>query len=70
MGRLSGTHGGVESWLREYASVNHPDIGRIYAYEVDGLGNSYCVDDSNVPSLLALSYIGAVKPNDTVPIIK
>ena len=58
--------GEVERALREYASVNHPDIGRIYAYEVDGLGNSYCVDDSNVPSLLALSYIGAVKPNDTV----
>ena len=56
----------VERALHEYAVVNRPNIGRVYAYEVDGLGNSYCVDDSNVPSLLALSYIAAVKPSDSV----
>ncbi len=56
----------VEHALKTYAIVNRPKIGRIYAYEVDGLGNSYCVDDSNVPSLLALSYMDAVKPNDPI----
>ncbi|NBU30862.1 MAG: glycoside hydrolase family 125 protein [Actinobacteria bacterium] len=30
----------------------------IWAYEVDGLGNSLLMDDANVPSLLALPYLG------------
>ncbi len=31
--------------------------GRIWAYEVDGLGNALLMDDANVPSLLALPYL-------------
>jgi uncharacterized protein len=54
----------VEQALREYATVSHPRLGRVYAYEVDAYGNYYCIDDGNVPSLLSLPYIGAVKPDD------
>jgi meiotically up-regulated gene 157 (Mug157) protein len=36
----------------------------VFAYEVDGFGNHYCMDDANVPSLLALPYLGAVKAGD------
>ncbi len=54
----------VERALQEYAIVHHPQAGRVYAYEVDAFGNYYCIDDGNVPSLLSLPYIGAVKPND------
>lgn len=32
--------------------------GRIYAYEVDGLGNSLLMDDANVPSLMSVPYLG------------
>jgi len=56
----------VEGALRRYAVVNHPGAGRVYAYEVDGYGNSYCMDDSSLPNLLMLPYLGAVKRNDPV----
>lgn len=56
----------VERALREHAVVQHPKLGRVYAYEVDAFGNSYCIDDGNVPSLLSLPYIGAVTANDRI----
>jgi len=56
----------VEKALREYAVVNHKQIGQIYAYEVDAFGNFYCIDDGNIPSLLSLPYLGAVKPDDPI----
>lgn len=56
----------VEHALREYAIVKHDRFGRVYAYEVDGYGNSYCIDDSNVPSLLSLPYFGGTKASDPV----
>jgi len=54
----------VEAALREHAIVKHPEAGRVYAFEVDAYGNYYCTDDGNIPSLLSLPYLGAVKPND------
>ncbi len=51
----------VAAALDKHAVVVHPEFGRIYAYEVDGFGNHYFMDDANIPSLLALPYLGAVK---------
>ena len=56
----------VEKALRDHAIVNHPKAGRVYAFEVDAYGNYYCTDDGNIPNLLSLPYLGAVKPNDKV----
>ena len=56
----------VEEALRRYAIVNHGKLGRVYPYEVDAFGNFYCIDDGNVPSLLSLPYLGAVKPREPV----
>jgi uncharacterized protein len=56
----------VENALKDYAVVNHPRAGRVYAYEVDAFGNYYCIDDGNVPSLLSLPYIGAVNAGDRI----
>ena len=48
----------VETALKKYAVYNHPKYGKIYAFEVDGFGNHFLMDDANVPSLLAMSYLG------------
>ena len=48
----------VEQALKEYAVVEHPKYGKIYAFEVDGFGNHLLMDDANVPSLLAMGYLG------------
>jgi meiotically up-regulated gene 157 (Mug157) protein len=44
--------------------VRHPELGRIFAYEVDGFGSHYLMDDANVPSLLSLPYLGFVKSDN------
>lgn len=56
----------VESALNQHAVANPNGFGNIYAYEVDAYGNSYCIDDGNVPSLLSLPYIGAIKRDDAL----
>lgn len=56
----------VEQAIQKYGVVNHPYAGKIYAFEVDGLGNTNLMDDANIPSLLALPYLGAVKTDDPI----
>ena len=56
----------VAAALQKYAVVEHPDYGKIYAYEVDGYGNHFLMDDANVPSLLAMPYLGDVDRHDPV----
>lgn len=56
----------VEEALQKYAVCNHPEYGKIYAYEVDGFGSMFLMDDANVPSLLAMSYLGDVPADDPV----
>ncbi len=54
----------VEAALHKYAIGHHPIYGKVLAYEVDGFGNQLFMDDANVPSLLALPYLGAINAND------
>ena len=56
----------VEAALLQYAIHQHPKYGPIYAYEVDGFGNQLLMDDANVPSLLAMAYLGDVPQSDPV----
>lgn len=56
----------IETAIKKYAIINHPKYGRIYAMEIDGFGNCLLQDDANVPNLLSLPYLGAVKLNDVV----
>ena len=54
----------VEAALKKYAVANHPVYGKILAFEVDGFGNQLLMDDSNVPSLLALPYLDSLPVSD------
>ena len=56
----------VSAALKEYAVYNHPKYGQIYAFEVDGYGNHLLMDDANVPSLLAMAYLGDVALDDPI----
>jgi len=52
--------------LRKHAIVDHPQAGKVFAFEVDGFGNHYCIDDANAPNLLSLPYLGSVERTDPV----
>jgi meiotically up-regulated gene 157 (Mug157) protein len=48
----------------EAHGVIHGEQGDYWAYEVDGYGNQLFMDDANVPSLLALPYLGSCTQDD------
>ncbi|MDQ6932774.1 MAG: glycoside hydrolase family 125 protein, partial [Candidatus Eremiobacteraeota bacterium] len=52
--------------IEQYGQVNLPGFGRIYSYEIDGLGHSNLMDDANLPSLLSIPYFGYVGAHDSV----
>lgn len=54
----------IDQGIQKYGVVDHPEFGTIYAYETDGLGNYNLMDDANVPSLLALPYLGYCSVDD------
>ena len=56
----------VEQAIQKYGIVDHPKYGKIYAFEVDGFGSSYMMDDANVPSLLSLPYLDAISADDKI----
>ncbi len=56
----------VEAALKAHAIVTHPQFGKIYAYEVNGFGSYNLMDDANVPSLLAMPYLGSVPVSDPI----
>ncbi|MFE0808511.1 glycoside hydrolase family 125 protein [Streptomyces sp. NPDC058848] len=49
-----------------HGTVQHPEFGSIYAYEVDGNGNALLMDDANMPGLLSLPLVANVPTTDTV----
>lgn len=55
---------GMDHFIKKYSILDHPEYGRIYPYEINGFGSFNLMDDANVPSLLSLPYLGAVKSGD------
>lgn len=56
----------IEHGIENFGTINVGGFGKIYAYEVDGLGNFNFMDDANVPSLLSIPYIGYKDIDDEV----
>lgn len=56
----------INDGIEKYAVTQTEEFGRIYAYEVDGLGNKLFMDDANVPSLMSLPYLGYCDKNDEI----
>jgi meiotically up-regulated gene 157 (Mug157) protein len=54
----------LDAAIAKYAIVNHAVHGKIYAFEIDGFGNSLMMDDANVPSLVSLPYLGCCELKD------
>jgi meiotically up-regulated gene 157 (Mug157) protein len=54
----------VMAGIKKDGIIQHPQFGRIIAFEVNGFGSVHLMDDANVPSLLSLPYLDAIKPND------
>ena len=52
--------------IYEHGVIEHPKYGKVFAYEVDGLGNYNLMDDANIPSLLGLPYIGFCEIDDEI----
>ncbi len=52
--------------IQKHAIIEHPKYGKVYAFEVDGFGNAYFMDDANVPSLLAMPYLDTIDLNDPI----
>jgi hypothetical protein len=55
----------IQRGVEQYGYVNLDTFGRIYAYEVDGLGHANVMDDANIPSLLAIPYFGYLPATDS-----
>jgi len=64
--RAAQLQGEIAYGVETYGIVDHPRFGRIYAYETDGFGNYNFMDDANVPSLLAIPYLGYRSADDPV----
>ena len=56
----------VTAALEAFGRMRLRDGREVLAYEVDGFGNAVFMDDTNVPSLSALAYMGCVAPDDAL----
>lgn len=54
----------IEQGIRQHGIIHHKECGEIFAFEVDGYGSHYLMDDANIPSLLSLPYLGYIAPSD------
>ncbi|MDR0299491.1 MAG: glycoside hydrolase family 125 protein [Streptococcaceae bacterium] len=54
----------IDQGIHEFGFVKNAAGEKIYAYEVDGLGNQSLMDDANVPNLISAAYLGYCEKDD------
>ena len=54
----------VRDGIEKFGVVKAPNGQKIYAYEVDGFGGRYFMDDANIPSLLSAPFLGYLDKDD------
>ncbi|NLS85965.1 MAG: glycoside hydrolase family 125 protein [Ruminococcaceae bacterium] len=52
--------------IEKYGTVETERFGKIYAFEVDGLGNKLIIEDANIPGILSAPYFGFCDINDDI----
>lgn len=65
-GVLSNVSDAARQWSSQVhdAIWNYTVIDDVFAYETNGFGGRFVMDDANVPSLLSLPYLGFVEKDD------
>ncbi len=48
----------IDKGINEFAVIDTEKYGKVYACEVNGMGDYFMFDDANVPSLLSAPYLG------------
>jgi len=56
----------IDAGIHKYGIVESKEFGKVFAFEVDGLGSYTLQDDANIPSLLSAPYLGYVSVDDPV----
>lgn len=56
----------VEAALAQHGHARNSSGDILWAYEVDGYGNTLLMDDANAPGLLSLPYLGCCAVNDPI----
>ncbi|KAF2642073.1 hypothetical protein P280DRAFT_489403 [Massarina eburnea CBS 473.64] len=54
--KMSSLSDSLKDAIETHATVELPDFGKIYAFEVDGFGGQNIMDDANIPSLLSAPF--------------
>jgi meiotically up-regulated gene 157 (Mug157) protein len=63
---LAALEADVNHGIELYGMYNHPEFGKIYAYETDGYGNYCLMDDAGTPGLMSISYLGYAAADDPI----
>lgn len=56
----------IDTGIKNHAVIEHEKYGKMYACEVNGMGDYYLFDDANVPSLLSAVYLGYCDAEDEI----
>jgi meiotically up-regulated gene 157 (Mug157) protein len=65
-GRAAALRATLSEGIERHGVVEHPEYGRVYCYETDGLGHQLLMDDANMPSLLSVPLTGYRAADDPV----